>query len=108
GLGGFGGRALRGVGCGGGFGIREPVVQAVTTNVPGPRFPLYLLGRQMVSVHPYVPIGNNLRIGVAIFSYLDSFSFGITADYGSVPEADLDILTPGIGRGLAELRRASH
>ena len=26
--------------------------QAVTTNVPGPRFPLYVLGRRMVSATP--------------------------------------------------------
>ena len=51
-----------------------------------------------------MPIGDNVRIGVAVFSYLDVFSFGLTADYGAVPEADLDILTAGIGRGLSELR----
>jgi diacylglycerol O-acyltransferase len=55
----------------------------------------------MLAAYPYVPIGNRLRISVAIFSYLDSFSFGITADYNSVP--DLDVLIGGIGRGLAEL-----
>jgi diacylglycerol O-acyltransferase len=48
-----------------------------------------------------VPIGNNLRIGVAIISYLDRFSFGITADYDAVP--DLRVLVRGIGYGLAEL-----
>ena len=83
------------------FRVPQPLVQTVTTNVPGPRFPLYILGRRMLAAYPYVPIGNRLRISVAIFSYLDSFSFGITADYNSVP--DLDVLIGGIGRGLAEL-----
>ena len=55
----------------------------------------------MVELYPYVPIGDNVRIGVAIFSYLDTFSFGITADYSAAP--DLDILTAGISHGLAEL-----
>ncbi len=58
------------------------------------------------------PIGDNLRIGVAVYSYQDAFGFGITADYRSVPETDLEILTGGISRGLAELlarsKRAGH
>jgi WS/DGAT/MGAT family acyltransferase len=83
------------------FMIPQPLVQTVTTNVPGPRFPLFLLGRRMIKIYPYVPIGNSLRIGVAVISYLDRFSFGITADYDAVP--DLRVLVRGIGRGLAEL-----
>jgi hypothetical protein len=77
----------------------------VTTNVPGPQFPLFVLGRQMVEAYPYVPIGDNVRISIAIFSYLDRFSFGITADYGAAP--DLDVLVKGIRRGLAELQAKS-
>src|SRR6266704_3035700 len=85
------------------FNAPQPLVQTVTTNVPGPRVPLYILGRRMEAAYPYVPIGSTLRIAVAIFSYLDTISFGITADYNAVP--DLEILIEGIGRGLAELRR---
>ncbi len=83
------------------FHLPQPLVQTVTTNVPGPQFPLFVLGRQMVEAHPYVPIGDNVRIAVAIFSYLGRFSFGITADASTAP--DLDILAQGIQRGLAEL-----
>ena len=87
------------------FQLPQPLVQTVTTNVPGPRFPLFVLGRKMVEAYPYVPIGDNVRISVAIFSYLDRFSFGITADYSAAP--DLDTLTKGIRRGLAELQAQS-
>lgn len=83
------------------FSTPQPLVQTVTTNVPGPRVPLYLLGRRMEAAYPYVPIGNSLRTGVAIFSYLDTISFGITADYDAVP--DLQVLVDGIDRGLSEL-----
>jgi diacylglycerol O-acyltransferase / wax synthase len=83
------------------FRIRQPLVQTVTTNVPGPRRPLYVLGRPLIALHPYVPIGNAVRISVAILSYLDTVSFGVTADYDSAP--DLDTFTEGIRRGLAEL-----
>ena len=40
-------------------------------------------------------------MSIAIFSYLDTFSFGLTADYESAP--DLNVLLEGIGRGLAEI-----
>jgi diacylglycerol O-acyltransferase / wax synthase len=100
---GFAAPSLLALGSAAAFRIPQPLVQTVTTNVPGPRVPLYILGRQMREVYPYVPIGNNVRIGVAVFSYLDRFSFGITADRSAVPESDLGILSEGIGRGLAEL-----
>jgi hypothetical protein len=75
--------------------------QAVTTNVPGPRVPLYVLGRRMVSSHPYVPIAGGTRISIGIFSYLDQMTFGINADFDAFP--DLDVLSEGIRRGVDEL-----
>jgi diacylglycerol O-acyltransferase len=84
------------------FQFPQPLVQTMTTNVPGPGFPLYVLGRKMVQVHPYAPIGNNVRMAVAIFSYVGEVSFGITAD--SSAGSDLDVLAQGIHRGLAELQ----
>ena len=84
------------------FQLPQPLVQTVTTNVPGPPFPLYLLGHRMLKAYPYVGIGDNERISIAIYSYLGRFFFGITADYDAVP--DLSVLTRGIRRGLAELR----
>jgi diacylglycerol O-acyltransferase / wax synthase len=83
------------------FGAPQPLLQTVVTNVPGPRSPLYILGRRMEADYPYVPIANRVRLSVAIFSYLDTFSFGLTADYEAVP--DLPVLLEGIDRGVAEL-----
>jgi diacylglycerol O-acyltransferase len=99
---GFASPTLLALGARAAFRLPQPLVQTVTTNVPGPPVPLFVLGRQMVEVYPYVPIGNSMRIGVAIFSYLGRLSFGITGDYNSTP--DLDVLTEGIKRGLAELQ----
>ncbi|MGR7023007.1 WS/DGAT/MGAT family O-acyltransferase [Geodermatophilus sp. URMC 62] len=79
--------------------------QAVTTNVPGPRVPLYVLGRRMVSAHPYVPIAGGTRISIGIFSYLNSMTFGINADFDAFP--DVDVLTEGIRRGVDELVEAA-
>ncbi len=76
-------------------------MQTATTNVPGPRVPLYMLGRRMVEIHPYVPIGNNIRTAIGIFSYLDQLNFGINADFDSVP--DIGVLSAGIRTGIDEL-----
>lgn len=73
----------------------------MTTNVPGPQFPLYILGRKMLQAHPYVPVGDNVRVSIAVLSYLGQLSFGITAESGAA--RDLDILAKGIHHGLAEL-----
>ncbi len=81
-------------------------VTTVTTNVPGPRHPLYALGRRMIEAFPYVPTVSPMRVGVAIFSYEGQFTFGVNADYDAVP--DVDVLTAGIEAGLRELVKAAE
>ena len=80
--------------------------QAVTTNVPGPRVPLYVLGRRMCSAHAYVPIAGGTRVSIGIFSYLRSMTFGINADFDAFP--DVDVLSGGIRRGIDELVAAAR
>jgi WS/DGAT/MGAT family acyltransferase len=74
---------------------------AVTTNVPGPRVPLYVLGRRMTSLYAYVPIGAGLRTSIGIFSYVDTVTFGINVDFDAVP--DVDVLSKGVADGMREL-----
>ncbi|WP_151081864.1 WS/DGAT/MGAT family O-acyltransferase [Nocardioides cynanchi] len=85
------------------FHLPQRQIATVTTNVPGPRRTLYALGRPAVAMLPYVPIADRVRIGVAMFSYRDTLSFGITGDYDTVP--DLQVLADGIGESMAELLR---
>jgi len=80
-------------------------VNTVTTNVPGPQFPLYACGRQMLEAFPYVPLGAPMRIGVAIFSYNGNLSFGVTGDWESAP--DIEVLTRGIEEGMRELEKVA-
>lgn len=89
------------------LGLRLPQHQiaTVTTNVPGPRETLYGFGRELQEILPYVPIADRVRIGVAMFSYRDALTFGITADYDSVP--DIDVLADGIAKSMAELVEAA-
>lgn len=81
-------------------------IVTVTTNVPGPRQPLYGMRRRLLELIPYVPIATTVRTGIAIFSYCDSMVFGITGDFASNP--DLDVLARGIEAGVDELLRASR
>jgi diacylglycerol O-acyltransferase / wax synthase len=83
------------------FRVPQRSLTTVTTNVPGPRQPLFALGRRMLANYPYVPIADRLRIGVAVTSYDGRLFFGVTSDRDSVP--DIDVLTAGIEDGLAEL-----
>ncbi len=85
------------------LGMRLPQrhIATVTTNVPGPRTTLYGLGREVQEMLPYVPIADRVRIGVAMFSYRDTLTFGITADYDTTP--DIQVLADGITASMAEL-----
>ncbi len=83
------------------FRFPQHYLTTVTTNVPGPPFPLSACGRRMIEAFPYVPIADRVRIGVAIFSYCGNLTFGITGDHASSP--DLEVLAAGVEDGLAEL-----
>ena len=79
----------------------QPFVNLVVTNVPGPPFPLFLLGARMLEVFPIVPLGGNLSEEVAILSYEDAITIGITSDPDTCPDAD--VFVAGIERTLEEL-----
>ncbi len=79
----------------------QPMVATITTNVPGPQQQLYLLGRPLQRMLPYVPLGMNQLITVAIISYNGQLNCGITADYDKVP--DVGLIVEGIEQTLAEL-----
>jgi diacylglycerol O-acyltransferase len=81
--------------------INQRNINTVTTNVPGPQFPLYAVGRRMLEAYPFVPIAGSIRIGIAIFSYCGQLNFGVTGDWETVP--DLHVLTNGIEEGVIEL-----
>jgi diacylglycerol O-acyltransferase / wax synthase len=76
-------------------------VNTVTTNVPGPQYPLYAAGRRLLEAFPYVPLGGHIRVGVAIFSYDGALNFGVSGDYDTA--RDLNVLCGGIEAGIAEL-----
>jgi WS/DGAT/MGAT family acyltransferase len=105
GLAGFAPPVLLSVGTRVAFRAPQRNINTVTTNVPGPRVQLYAAGRKMLEAFPYVPLAGRVRIGIAIFSYLDTLNFGITGDYDTTE--DLDVLAHGIEAGMADLVKAA-
>jgi WS/DGAT/MGAT family acyltransferase len=81
--------------------LGQRVVNTVTTNIPGPQYPLYLAGRRLVEMFPYIPIGQAIRISIGIVSYDGRLSFAATADADAVP--DIADLCAGIEESMAEL-----
>src|SRR4029077_10589320 len=84
---------------------RQRYFNLVVTNVPGPQFPLYVLGREMRSISPLVPPAENLALGVAIISYNGRIAFGLNADFDALP--DVELLAAQLGEALDELAVAA-
>ena len=78
----------------------------IVTNVPGPQFPLYLLGREMKEIVPIAFLPENHALAVAIMSYNGKVDFGLLADYDAVP--DIDAFATHLEESLAELLDASR
>ncbi|MBD0280956.1 MAG: wax ester/triacylglycerol synthase family O-acyltransferase [Thermoleophilaceae bacterium] len=85
---------------------RQRLFNLVVTNVPGPQFPLYLLGRPMLEIFPMVPLARNQGLGVAILSYDGSINFGLVGDYDLL--WDLDDLAGDIRESLEQLADAAR
>ncbi len=75
---------------------------AVVTNVPGPQFPIYLLGARMLEVYPHVPLVEKLGLGIALMSYDGQLHWGVNADRDLVP--DLAAFLHHIEESFAEVR----
>jgi diacylglycerol O-acyltransferase / wax synthase len=86
--------------------LPQHAVTALATNVPGPRSRQQLLGREVLEILPVPPIALQLRTGIAMVSYADSFVFGITGDHDTAP--DLEQLAAGIEHAVARLAAISR
>jgi diacylglycerol O-acyltransferase / wax synthase len=84
---------------------RQRFFNLVVTNVPGPQFPLYLLGRRMIDPFPMVPLARNQGLGVALLSYDGRINFGLVGDYDLL--WDLDDFARDLEDALSELAEAA-
>jgi hypothetical protein len=74
----------------------------VVTNVPGPRFPVFVGGARMIACYPLVPLFANQALGVALFSYDGVLYWGFNADWDALP--DLHDLVDAVDREVAHVR----
>ena len=62
------------------------VFNLTVSNIPGPRFPLYMLGAELSEAYPVVPIAEQHSLAIGMFSYRDHMFFGLYADPQTLPE----------------------
>lgn len=77
----------------------------ICTNVPGPQMPLYLLGHKLLRCYPYVPIGGEMGVNVAILSYNGVAYVGFGGDVAAVP--DIECFEEMLRESFAELCKAA-
>jgi hypothetical protein len=68
------------------LGARALSYNMVVTNVPGPPFPVYLLGAPLREIYPVVPLFQRQGLGIALFSYDGGLFWGFNADWDAVPD----------------------
>lgn len=78
----------------------------VVTNVPGPPFPVHVLGARMTACYPLVPLFQNQALGVALFSYDGRLYWGFNTDWDVLP--DVHELVEGVRDEYAALCAAAR
>lgn len=76
-------------------------VNLVITNVPGPQFPMYMAGAEMIETYPVPPLQPGFALAIGVTSYDGGVYYGITADRDILP--DVDVLGQCVREALDEL-----
>jgi diacylglycerol O-acyltransferase / wax synthase len=80
---------------------RPLLFNLVVSNVPGPQRHLYLLGRRIKEIYPFVPLSpQNHALSIGMISYDGRVYFGLAADHDVIP--DLDDLAADLRAALRE------
>ena len=77
----------------------------LTTNVPGPQFPLYLLGREMLELLPVAFLAPEQRLAIACMSYNGCVAVSLIGDYEEME--DLEAFAELVRDEVAALRKAA-
>jgi diacylglycerol O-acyltransferase / wax synthase len=78
----------------------------LVTNIPGPQFPLYVLGRRLRDLFPIAFLPHDHALAIAIMSYDGAMDFGLLGDYDAMD--DLSTIGEALTVALAELVDAAH
>ena len=65
----------------------RPNWNLVISNVPGPQFPLYCAGAELVANYPVSVITDGMGLNITVMSYRGHMDFGIVADRDQMPDA---------------------
>jgi WS/DGAT/MGAT family acyltransferase len=84
------------------FAARMQPYNQIVSNVPGPQFPLYVLGARLLQLYPLPPLFERQGLGTAVMSYDGQVCWGLVADRDSVP--DLAALADDLDDSFEELR----
>jgi len=77
----------------------------IVTNVPGPQFPLYMLGRELLDIFPVAFLPENHALAIAIMSYNGKIDFGLLGDYDAME--DVTLVAEGIEAEIKQLLDAA-
>ncbi len=83
----------------------QSVVNIVATNIPGPQFPFYTGGAELLDIWPFVSVYHSLGLNIAIVSYNGHVFFGMLADRDLVP--DLGDFAKHLEQSIADYREAA-
>jgi WS/DGAT/MGAT family acyltransferase len=87
-------------------GLTRRLFNVVVSNVPGPQFPLYAAGAQMIDCYPIVPLGKGQAVTIGLTSYNGGVFYGMNADRDSMP--DVNVLANCVEESLEELVASSR
>ena len=77
----------------------------IVTNVPGPQFPIYMLGRELLELVPVAFLPDNYALTIAAMSYNGKLDFSLLGDYDAMP--DIDLIGTYVEESLDELLEAA-
>ena len=83
----------------------RPLANLVISNVPGPDFPLYMGGSELLGMFPLGPVMEGIGLNITIMSYRGVLNWGLSSDARAVPR--LWDIAAAIPSALTELMEAA-
>jgi diacylglycerol O-acyltransferase len=87
-----------------GLSSRFPPFSVVVSSFPGPDFPLYCAGAEMLAYHPFGPVIDGAAVNITAMSYRGQIGFGLLGCRDAAP--DIESLARFIPESMTELTKA--